>query len=38
MQFSGPAIIETKGSTIVIHPGNAATIDAFGNTIIEVNS
>lgn len=37
MHFSGPAIIETKGSTIVIHPGNAATIDAFGNTIIEVN-
>jgi N-methylhydantoinase A len=36
MEFSGPAIIETKGSTIVVHPGNEVRIDEFGNTIIEV--
>lgn len=36
MRFEGPAIIETKGSTIVIHPGNDVTIDDFGNVIIEL--
>ncbi len=32
--FAGPAIIETKGTTTVIHPGNEATVDAFGNLLI----
>jgi N-methylhydantoinase A len=36
MRFGGPAIIETKGSTIVIHPGNEVTIDDFGNIVIEL--
>jgi N-methylhydantoinase A len=36
MRFEGPAIVETKGSTIVVHPGNEASIDDFGNVIIEL--
>ncbi len=36
MGFDGPAIIETKGSTIVIHPGNEVTIDDYGNVVIEL--
>ncbi len=34
--FSGPAVIETKGSTTVVHPGNAARIDDFGNLVISL--
>lgn len=34
MAFTGPAIIEDPGTTIVIHPGNRVHIDAFGNTHI----
>jgi N-methylhydantoinase A len=36
MQFPGPAIIETKGSTLVIHPDNAASIDDYGNVIVDL--
>lgn len=36
MRFGGPAIIESKGSTIVIHPGNDASIDDYGNVLIEL--
>jgi N-methylhydantoinase A len=36
MKFTGPAVVETKGSTIVIHPGNEVTIDPYGNLIIEI--
>jgi N-methylhydantoinase A len=36
MRFQGPAIVESKGSTIVIHPGNEASIDDYGNVIIEL--
>ncbi len=31
----GPAIVEEFGSTAPIHPGFAATVDSFGNLIIE---
>jgi len=31
MTFSGPAIVEDPGTTVVIHPGNAVEIDGFGN-------
>ncbi len=34
MSFAGPAIIEDPGTTIVIHPGNRVSIDAYGNTVI----
>ena len=36
MRFQGPAIVESKGSTIVIHPGNEVSIDDYGNVIIEL--
>ncbi len=34
MAFGGPAVIEDPGTTIVVHPGNQVSIDAFGNTHI----
>jgi N-methylhydantoinase A len=36
MRFQGPAIVEAKGSTIVIHAGNEVSIDDYGNVIIEL--
>lgn len=38
MAFSGPAIIEDAGTTIVIHPGNRVEIDGFGNTHIHLKA
>ena len=34
--FDGPAIVETSGSTIVVHPGDQATLDDYGNLVISV--
>jgi len=31
MAFTGPAIIEDSGSTVVIHPGNQVLVDAYAN-------
>jgi len=36
MTFTGPAIIEDPGTTIVIHPGNRVEIDAYRNTHIHI--
>jgi N-methylhydantoinase A len=36
MEFDGPAIIEESGTTIVVHAGQHARIDRFGNTHIEL--
>jgi len=36
MAFSGPAVIEDPGTTIVIHPDNAVLIDAYRNIHIEI--
>jgi N-methylhydantoinase A len=38
MSFSGPAIVETKGSTIVVHPENAVTVDDYGNLCIAIRT
>jgi len=35
MRFAGPAVVEDAGSTIVVHPGQSATLDAYGNLHIE---
>jgi N-methylhydantoinase A len=35
-RFDGPAIVEQMDSTIVVHPGQAAQVDRFGNVIIEI--
>ncbi|WP_186178499.1 hydantoinase/oxoprolinase family protein [Burkholderia gladioli] len=34
MTFSGPAVIEDPGTTIVVFPKNAVSIDGYGNTCI----
>ena len=31
MSFTGPAIVEDPGTTVVIHPGNQVEIDGYGN-------
>jgi N-methylhydantoinase A len=36
MGFEGPAIVETSGSTVVVHPGNEVEVDDYGNLIIHV--
>lgn len=36
MRFRGPAVIETKHATTLVHPGNEVRIDDYGNTIIEL--
>ena len=38
MTFTGPAIIEDPGTTIVIHPGNRVEIDGFGNIHIHLKA
>jgi N-methylhydantoinase A len=34
MEFLGPAVVETPGTTVVVHPGNHVTVDEFGNLYI----
>lgn len=36
MTFKGPAVVEDSGATIVIHPGNLVSVDAFRNIHIEI--
>jgi N-methylhydantoinase A len=36
MSFEGPAIVETSGSIIVVHPGNKAEVDDYGNVIVHI--
>jgi N-methylhydantoinase A len=36
MAFDGPAIVETPGGTVVVHPGNHARADEYGNLHIEL--
>ena len=38
MAFSGPAVIEDPGTTVVIHPGNRVEIDGFGNIHIQIKA
>ncbi|MBL0372364.1 hydantoinase/oxoprolinase family protein [Rhizobium sp. KVB221] len=38
MNFTGPAIIEDPGTTIVIHPGNRVEVDGFGNIHIHLKA
>jgi N-methylhydantoinase A len=37
MSFDGPAIVETRGTTVVVHPGNELTVDDYGNMIIAIS-
>ena len=36
MRIAGPAVIEEAGTTMVIHPGDGAEMDGFGNIHIRV--
>ncbi len=36
MAFTGPAIIEDPGTTVVVHPGDRVTFDGYGNIHIEI--
>jgi N-methylhydantoinase A len=36
MAFQGPAIVEGRGTTTVIHPGNDVEVDELGNLVIDV--
>ncbi len=38
MRFDGPAVVETRGTTIVVHPGNEAAVDEYGNVVIALES
>ena len=38
MEFSGPAIVEDSGTTVVIHPGNSVVTDAYRNIHITLNA
>jgi N-methylhydantoinase A len=35
-QFSGPAIIEERESTLIIGPGGQGMVDQLGNIVVEV--
>jgi N-methylhydantoinase A len=35
-EFEGPAILEQLDATTVIHPGDRARVDSFGNVILQV--
>ncbi len=37
MTLSGPAIVEDTGTTIVLHPGNRARVDGYGNIHIQLS-
>lgn len=38
MTFAGPAIVEDPGTTVVIHPGNRAEVDGYGNIHIHLSA
>jgi len=38
MTFTGPAIVEDPGTTIVIHPGNVVDVDGYGNLHIKLTA
>jgi hypothetical protein len=29
-------VVETKGTTVVVHPGNTLTVDDYGNLVIDL--
>jgi N-methylhydantoinase A len=36
IEIVGPAVIETRGTTMLLHPGNRAGVDEYGNLHIEL--
>ncbi|MFZ0216973.1 MAG: hydantoinase/oxoprolinase family protein [Candidatus Dormiibacterota bacterium] len=37
MGFTGPAIVEARGTTVVIHPDNEVTVDRYGSITITLS-
>jgi N-methylhydantoinase A len=37
MRLDGPAIIESRGTTVVVHPGDEVDVDDYGNVVIGVS-
>jgi N-methylhydantoinase A len=38
MRFEGPAIVETRSSTVVVHPADELAVDEYGNLLIAISS
>jgi N-methylhydantoinase A len=38
MELRGPAVIEMRGTTVLVHPGNQVRMDRFGNIHIHVGA
>jgi N-methylhydantoinase A len=38
MQFEGPAVIEMRGTTVLVHPHNQVRMDEYGNIHIHLKS
>jgi len=36
-RVDGPAVVEDAGSTTVILPGQSASVDEYGNIVVEVD-
>ena len=36
MTFAGPAVIELRGTTVLVHPGNRVHLDEYGNIHIQL--
>ena len=36
MRFEGPAIVETSGSTVVVHPGSELAVDDYGDMVMSI--
>ena len=37
MRFDGPAIVESRSTTVVVHPGNELAVDEYGNMVVSIN-
>ncbi len=38
MAFDGPAIVESSGTTLVVHPGNHVRVDNYGNIHVQLET
>jgi N-methylhydantoinase A len=38
MTFAGPAVVETSGTTIVVHPQDEAEVDRYGNVLLTIGA
>jgi len=38
LRFDGPAVVETSGSTTVVHPGDDVVVDGYGNLVVSTGA